>query len=526
MWTEPARSSAVGPDSPDGDLDDGARPLVRIETGALRGRRKRTAKGAVYFSFRGIPYATPPLGDLRFRAPRPAQPWSGVRDAGSFGPQAMQSLMIIPLGPRSWTPGGVAAHAKTVPALLRAGWRGLRAKEDCLYANVYTPQLPRLASHPGLPVLVFIHGGGFRHSDGSDTLLGPEYVMEAGGIVLVTFNYRLGPFGFLAVGTAEAPGNAGLKDQALLLHWLRDNIASFGGDPGNVTLAGESAGGVAAHLHCLSPLSRGLFHRVIASSSLASSDWAMEEQPLQHARALAKALGVAERDLADPDALVRRLRAVPASALQRQFQRMHPIFTPRLTLGMLFVPVVEPALDGAFLAEDPVTVLAEGRQADVALMTGSNDMEGLVIFLGIGDGVFGPKGKARERAFMEECMRHSPARLLPVDLHRALDGRERAALAGDVLQHYFGDGGLGAGKFHQFMELFGDTLFVLPVLRDSRLHAATGTAPVYHYFFNHDGQLNLFKQMMKLTSYRGHNALYSDSGIRRSVSLAPARGAP
>lgn len=161
--------------------------------------------------------------------------------------------------------------------------------DDCCFAPAQLPQdgdWPR----PRLPVVVWVHGGGFRLGDGGDSMFGPDYLMDAGGVVVVSLNYRLGPFGepqaavwpcstdrtssdgamfvagFLAVGSAEAPGNAGLKDQVLGLRWVRDNIAAFGGDPEQVTLFGESAGGVSVHLHTLSPLSRGMRRGTMASS--------------------------------------------------------------------------------------------------------------------------------------------------------------------------------------------------------------------------------------------------------------------
>ncbi|KAK3923761.1 Esterase FE4 [Frankliniella fusca] len=528
----------VGVDGDHGDEDATMpkAPVVQTLAGAVRGRLQRTRRGqgTAYFSFRGVPYAAPPVGDLRFKrrrppapqAPLPVEPWTGVRDASAPGRPCLQPFGFVPIGPREWNRREVVSFIKTVPELVRVGLQLYNASEDCLYANVFTPQLPgALRNKPKLPVMVFIHGGGFRLGDG-DFLYGPDYLMDAGGIVLVTFNYRIGPFGFLATGTEEAPGNAGLKDQVQLLRWVRDNIAAFGGDPDQVTLTGESAGGVSVHLHTLSPLSRGLFHRAIASSGAAGCEWANEDAPLEHARQLAKHLGVEDPD---PDALVRRLRALPAAAINRAFQRhMHSAFTPRLSLGMYFVPSVEPPLPGAFLAEDPLRALADGKQAHVPLITGHNDREGLLIFLGVGDGKMGPKSRARRRAFMEDCARQRPEAFLPVDLYRGLDAADRDAVGREVLRYYFGVDELGPDpdKFDQFIDLFGDTMFSIPVLRGSRLHAARSTAPVYHYHFTHDGEMGTIKNLFRAFKYQGASHGDDLGYVFYSASLAACRRRP
>ncbi|KAE8740901.1 Carboxyl/Cholinesterase 45 [Frankliniella occidentalis] len=514
----PERGGGDGSDKP-----AGSSPTVRTRSGEVRGLRERTHHGTVYFSFRGVPYGAPPTGEMRFKAPRPAEPWTGVRDATKPGPPSYQAFSIPPFGPASWSRREVVSFIKTVPTLLRVGIQLLSASEDSLYANVFTPQLPTTGRCKPMPVMVFIHGGGFRLGDG-DFLYGPDYLMDAGGLVLVTFNYRLGPMGFLSVGTEAAPGNAGLKDQVLLLHWVRDNIAAFGGDPNQVTLAGESAGGVSVHLHMLSPQSRGLFHRAIASSSLAGSEWAHEENPLEHARQLAKHLGVED---SDPDAMVRRLRYLPARDIIRAFDsHMHHPFTPRLSLGMYFVPVVEPPHPGAFLTEDPLRMLAEGKQVQMPFLTGHNSREGLLIFLGIGDGKLGPKPRRRQRALMRKCAKQRPEAFLPCDFHRGLDAADRDAVGREVLRHYFGEEGPGPDKFDEFIDLFGDTMFAIPVLRGSGAHAASSTAPVYHYYFNHDGELGAFKATFKAHDYEGASHADDLGYLFRSGSLAACHRRP
>src|SRR5690348_1421267 len=209
-------------------------PIVRIDGGLVRG-----ADAAGVNSFLGLPYAAPPTGNLRWRPPQPAAAWTGVRDATTFGPSCPQAASpFAPPGPFS---------------------------EDCLYLNVYAP-----AGHGsgagGRPVLVWIHGGGLTQDAGRDY---GGAKLAADGAVVVTINYRLGALGFLAhpaLASHGAAGNYGLMDQQAALRWVRHNIARFGGDPDNVTIAGQSAGGLSVLAQMVSPGARGLFQRAIVQS--------------------------------------------------------------------------------------------------------------------------------------------------------------------------------------------------------------------------------------------------------------------
>lgn len=217
---------------------------VHVEQGLLSG--VKTAAGVTVY--RGIPYAAPPVGPLRWRPPQPAAPWKAVRRAAAFGPSAMQSLhpAFLP-----WTEEYLASGP---------------VSEDCLYLNVWAPGGTRR------PVLVYIHGGGFLEGSGALPLYDGERLARE-GIVVVTINYRVGPLGFLAHPelTAEsanhASGNYGLLDQIAALRWVRANIAGFGGDPARVTVAGQSAGAASVHALLASPLARGLFDRAIIQST-------------------------------------------------------------------------------------------------------------------------------------------------------------------------------------------------------------------------------------------------------------------
>ena len=209
-------------------------PVVAVTDGQVQGQALKDG-GEV---FRGIPFAQPPMGDLRWREPKPPKPWSGVREATQFGWECAQNPI--------W------GHPRVT-------------NEDCLYINVWTPALPPTSLKP---VMVWIHGGGNVSGSGGEN---GESLMRH-GVVLVSFNYRLVLFGFFAhpALTAESPhhasGNYGLMDQILALQWVQQNVAKFGGDPANVTIFGESAGAMDVNLLMTSPLAKGLFHRVIAES--------------------------------------------------------------------------------------------------------------------------------------------------------------------------------------------------------------------------------------------------------------------
>lgn len=212
--------------------------IVETENGLIEGRQVVSRSGVSFSGFFGIPFAEPPIGELRFLVPVPKKPWDGVLNCTVFGPMCMQ------LG------------------------AGVFGSEDCLHLNVFTKNLPSNGTSERKPVIAFIHGGGF--TAGTAMNHGPEYLMDR-DIVLVTIQYRLGAFGFMALETPDIPGNQGLKDQNLALKWIQANIHHFGGDRDRVTISGLSAGSLSVTAHMVSPMSQGLFHNVIGmSGSIAS----------------------------------------------------------------------------------------------------------------------------------------------------------------------------------------------------------------------------------------------------------------
>ncbi|ARA94167.1 carboxylesterase [Rhodothermaceae bacterium RA] len=306
-------------------------PVVTVENGALQGLTDSTGIHA----FKGIPFAAPPVGDLRWKPPQPAADWDGVRPARAFSPACMQA-----------------------PVFGDMMFRGNGTSEDCLYLNVWTPDPSPEAR---LPVLVYFYGGGFVAGAGDEARYDGAS-MARKGIVTVTLNYRLGVFGFLAHPelTAESPqgasGNYGLLDQTAALRWVRDNIAAFGGDPDRVTIAGESAGSISASAQMVTPLARGLFAGVIGESG--SILGALPPRPLaeNEARGARFAEAVGAASLAD-------LRALPADSV------LAAASTPEMLWAF------PPTLDGYFFPKEPIEVFTAGEQAQVPLLVGWNSEE-------------------------------------------------------------------------------------------------------------------------------------------------------
>lgn len=287
--------------------------------------------------FRGIPYAAPPVGVLRWRPSQPPQSWTAPRDCTKFGPACPQAAdrIVTKVGAQS---------------------------EDCLYLNVFAPEGEKQ------PVMVWIHGGGFSKGAASVPIYdSPDLARQ--GVVLVTINYRLGHFGFFChpALTAESPektcGNYGLLDQIAALQWVRNNIERFGGDPGNVTIFGESAGAVSVSLHMVSPLSRGLFHRAIMQSGTVPMRMKARADLERQGQEMQRKLGIAD----GPGALaalreVKPERLLASGAGDDMFPGMGT--RDRLCLG------------GYGLPEAPAEVFAAGRQAPVPVIVGSTADEG------------------------------------------------------------------------------------------------------------------------------------------------------
>ncbi len=309
-------------------------PRVEIATGRVAGSSE---DGVLVF--RGIPYARAPQGDLRLRAPISPEPWAGVREAKSFGASAPQ------------TPGRLAA-------LLGSPTEAFA--EDCLYLNVWTPGTDAARR----PVLVWLHGGAFTTGSGSQPLYDGARLARRGDVVVVTINYRLGALGFLHLPALEheaqgASANPGLLDQIAALRWVRENIATFGGDPANTTVFGESAGAMSVGTLLGTPRAQGLFARAILQSGAASNVYDREDAQ-RVAETFMKELGLAADDLAG-------LRAKPLAAVLAAQDR-----AAAQLLGVVSQLPFQPVVDGDVLPRRPLEAIAGGLSRDVSLLIGTN----------------------------------------------------------------------------------------------------------------------------------------------------------
>ena len=369
-------------------------------------------------TFKGIPYAAPPVGALRWKAPQPVVPWSGVRKAVDFPPRAMQGRIYDDM-----------VFHDTGPS------------EDCLYLNLWMPANPPQAK---LPVMVWIHGGGFVAGASSEPRQDAGNLSKK-GVLVVSMNYRMGVFGFLAhPGLAQesgrhASGNYGLLDQLAALQWVKRNIATFGGDPDNVTVFGESAGSISVCALMASPLAQGLFQRAIGESGALFGS----TLPLT-ARADAEAEGLKFAQTAFGGASIEELRARPAKEVLEAARKLPQEY-------------FSPDVDGYFLTADAAAAYARGAQSRIPLLAGWNRDEGsydsffdgasptVANYVALAATRFG----ANARAFLE---------LYPA----ATDSEAKRAA----------------------QDLEGDRFMGYPTWKWLELHLKTGGRPVYRYEFD------------------------------------------
>jgi para-nitrobenzyl esterase len=288
--------------------------------------------------FRGVPYAKPPVGALRFAAPEKAEPWAGVRNAKEYGGASPQPPLMLQMLP---------------------GFDIGTQAEDCLYLNVYAPTGASPSQRK--PVLFWIHGGAFVIGAGSQSIYDGQKLARRGDVVVVTINYRLGVLGFLELGNeGGATANAGILDQVLALDWVRDNIESFGGDPGDVTIFGESAGGMSVGTLLGCPAARGLFHKAIPQSGACQSVHQRDE-------ALAITNGILQHlGLASPD--VAKLREV---SVEKILAAQQMLSIQQMAGGGAQLLPFQPSIDGQVLPRHPLDLVREGFSRDVRLLAGT-----------------------------------------------------------------------------------------------------------------------------------------------------------
>jgi len=418
--------------------------LLEISQGILRGRTATNQDGGLFYSFQNIPYAQPPINELRFKAPVPADGWEDIRDATTDVPNCWQ---------------------------FAGGFFEGSGQEDCLYLNVYTPELPSENS-TGKPVMVWIHGGAFAYGSAGTLYYGPEFLLTK-DIVLVAMNYRLGLLGFINLDDPElgVPGNAGMKDQVLALQWVKDNIQRFGGDPNDVTIIGESAGAMSVHLHVLSQMSTGLFQKASALSGAALSDFLLGYK--NNGVLVAQQLGIQTENWSE---MLTSLQEMSVPELISAAQILY-------SQGALFImsPTIEGASnEPAFLSSRPLDIIRSGDYNQVALLTGVTNAEGLYFIL---DETIG------------NILEENFSFVVPREFEVESGSEKEAEIAQKIKEFYFGDTEPSREDIEQAVALYTDIVFGYPAYRSVLEHWETLSAPMYFYIFAAETELNFNKQV-------------------------------
>uniref|UniRef100_A0A8C2V0A7 Carboxylic ester hydrolase n=1 Tax=Chinchilla lanigera TaxID=34839 RepID=A0A8C2V0A7_CHILA len=399
--------------------------------------------------FLGVPFAKPPLGSLRFAPPQPPEPWSYVKNTTSYSAMCSQDPVI------GQTDSDLVNTRKNVK---------LTFSEDCLYLNVYTPA--DLTRESRLPVLVWIHGGGllFGGTPPYDGLA----LSALENVVVVTIQYRLGIWGFFSTGDEHSLGNWGHLDQVAALHWVQDNIANFGGNPGSVTIFGESAGGESVSVLVLSPLAKNLFHRAISQSGVILTPGLLSKDVKPLAKKIAVAAGCKTTSSA---VMVHCLRQktedeLLEATLNLKFATVDLFGDPRENIP--FVPTV---IDGVLLPKAPEEMLAEKSFNTIPYMVGINKQEfGWIIPMMLGDPI--PEGKLDQKTATSLLWKfypfvNVPEELTPVAIEKYLGGTD------DLVK-----------KRELFLDLLADLMFGIPSVIVARSHRDAG-APTYMYEFQY-----------------------------------------
>merc|ERR1711994_963985 len=338
----PPEEEEVVSDNEVTEEDDDGHVSVHTFLGVAKGEKTETESGTPYFTFKGIPYAHPPVGSLRFQPPQPSSSWGGTLLATEYGPVCPQQESF----------GENAGSYK--------------GEEDCLYLNIYTPTLTRSSNPFALKaVMLWIHGGGFTIGSGSD--YDPIYFMEK-DVVVVTINYRLGPLGFLTFGNDLASGNLGLRDQQLAIQWTRNYIQNFGGNPNKITIFGESAGGQSVHAQVLSHHDQGLIHGAIAQSGTLLNT-PVAARPERMAVKLAEKFNCSSNNL--DEEMLQCLQEIPPQELIEG--------TALDPEGLTFFPSVDHFASNPFMPVHPLEAMKTGAYNKIPFMSGTTKEEGAMI---------------------------------------------------------------------------------------------------------------------------------------------------
>ncbi|GAB0093838.1 hypothetical protein DMENIID0001_090200 [Sergentomyia squamirostris] len=460
--------------------------VARTALGPVRGQKKETIWGVKYISFCRIPFAKPPLGELRFKDPEAPEPWEDTLDCMTESTGCPQTILF-----------------------LEGGFQG---DEDCLHVNVFTKnQNPKRL----LPVMVYIHGGGFVCGAGTSYMYGPDHLMNK-DVILVTLNYRVGAFGFLSLQdpTLNIPGNAGLKDQVMALKWVRDNISYFGGDPNNVTVFGESAGGASVHFLLFSDLAKGLFHRAIVMSGTVFDPWAFGRD-LDWARSLAKEVGW-NGEGGEAGLLESLMKADQDTLAQKQGGLMS-LENRQKGVMFHFGPTIEPHWSSnPIIPRQPRELGRTAWGNNIPIMIGACTHEGLMSY----------KDLKEHSNFLGDL-----TKLVPWELGVNPESGHSQDVARILRDFYFNGDATVKDDLENHIKFLGDKYFFHGIHRAVRSRCEHGpkTAPTFFYRFDFDSEnFNTIRALICGQGVRG-TCHGDDIGFLFSSALqsnAPAEGSP
>ncbi|XP_059484238.1 uncharacterized protein LOC132201785 [Neocloeon triangulifer] len=455
------------------NVSQGQNPQVTLPgLGTLEGYTgKAYISDRPYFHFRGVPFAQPPVDALRFKAPQPVQSWDGILDAhSSFGGRCPQI--------------GVAGRDAMWDSWMTKvednifGRAENETKEDCLFLQVYSPNLDPSAN---LPVLVFFHGGAF--ATGSSRLYGGSKFLDH-DVVLVVPHYRLGPLGFLSLHTDEIPGNAGMLDQVEALKWVQNYISYFGGNPNKVTVMGESAGGVSSSMLNLSPLSTNLFQQYISQSGSAIANWGLDLDPIRAASEIGTIAGCPSTEINALTACLQTIDVTTLNEAHATFAAMEQSVGRSGFAGCS--PVVQKAGAVRFLERSPTAIVNSGEYNAKPGMFGATKHEGTLVYHFLYKGFLEPNGLVNDTEYMKRGITRTFLNFFDV-----MDQGDTLAIS--VEKTFYGAQNMGdfAAMTPGVVDFTSNMFIKGPVYGNALYNTAKG-APSYLYAFHFDGSRTLF----------------------------------
>lgn len=438
---------------------------VTLPLGKLRGYVTTSKNGNNFVAFEGVPYAKPPVGELRFEEPQMLEPWRGILSTDTLR-RCIQY--------NHYTPNGEDM---------------VQGEEDCLYLNIYTPNIDEIVRD----VIVYIHGGAFMFGSGAS--YGPYIIMDR-NIILVTINYRLGPLGFLSTEDKVVPGNNGLKDQLLALNWVSNNIRYFGGNRHSITLIGMSAGGASAQFHALSPLSKGLFHRGISQSGTVLNPWVLVENSLEKAKKLSLHLNCSILTTQSMIACLKEKRAYDIVASVKIF--MPWLYNPISP----FAVVIDKWSPNPFLKEHPYMLLMKREVRDLPWIFSIVESEGL----------YPAADFIAKNEYLQKIDQHWNY-LIPhiLEFNYTVNIEHRALVLAKIREFYFHNEKVSEATYNKLIQMVSDRLFKTDCENAAKLHSISVQSPVYYYYFSYRGAHS--KSELRTVTNNNYGASHGDDTV-------------